>query len=77
MEINTKYNLGQKCFIQSDDGQIMESEIIEIDIKSYLRNTCIENNVAHIRYMVKGWIGEFNREESRVFMTKNDLIESL
>lgn len=77
MEINTKYNLGQKCFIQTDDGQIMESQIIEINIKSYFRNTCLENNVAHIRYIVRGCIGEFNREESRVFMTKNDLVESL
>lgn len=53
MEINTKFNLGEKCFIQSDDGQIMESEIVEIHIKSYLRNTCLENNVAHIRYSAK------------------------
>ncbi len=77
MEINTKFNLGEKCFIQSDDGQIMESEIVEIHVKSYLRNTCLENNIAHIRYSVKGWLGEFNREESKVFTTKNDLIKSL
>jgi len=77
MQINTKYDLGQKCFIPSDDGQIMESEIIEIVTSSYLRNSFLKNNVAHIRYKVKGWIGEFIREENKVFIAKEDLIKSL
>lgn len=76
MKIETKFDVGQKCFIMQAN-KIVETTIKEISIYVYRDNPCQENNVPHIRYGIKSYLGELSLTESDMFKTKEELINAL
>lgn len=70
MIIDTKFDIGQKVYYLSDN-KIEAATIAEIYVDA------ISHNVIDIRYHFVGLPDSFIRDDSEVFTTREELIESL